>query len=214
LIFVDNPPGSGPRLHRHPYAEIFIVQEGESTFTVGGQTMLITAGQIAIALPGQPHAFINSGKGRLRQLDIHCNRQFITEWLEDESGKPISPASPDGLFGNTPVASPLGLSELPHRGSSHRLEGQDHGLPISLIFFDGGPGSGPGLHRHPYAEVFTSLEGTAQFTVGDATFEMTAGQIAIAQPNQPHKFVNTGQGRLRQIDLHCGPVFIQEALER
>jgi hypothetical protein len=26
--------------------------------------------------------------------------------------------------------------------------------------------------------------------------------------------VNTGEGRLRQIDIHCGPKFVQEELER
>ena len=35
ILFVDAPPGRGPSLHRHPYAELFIVQEGEVTFTLG-----------------------------------------------------------------------------------------------------------------------------------------------------------------------------------
>jgi mannose-6-phosphate isomerase-like protein (cupin superfamily) len=214
LIFNDGPPGSGPRLHRHPYAEIFIVQEGEALFTVAGESMVVTAGQIAIAHPNQPHKFVNSGKGQLRQLDIHCNSKFITEWLENEAGEPTTEPSPVIPTGNETGVSSIELSQLPHHGSSHRLEGQLYGVPISLIFFDGKPGSGPGLHRHPYAEVFTSLEGTATFTVGDEMFEMTPGQIAIAQPTQPHKFVNIGTGRLRQIDIHCGPKFIQEELER
>jgi mannose-6-phosphate isomerase-like protein (cupin superfamily) len=214
LIFFDGRPGSGPKLHRHPYAEVFIGLEEQATFTVGDQTFGLTAGQIAIAHPNQPHKFVNSSQGRLRQLDIHCNAKFITEWLEDESRNPISVESQSDATDGAAVVSPIVLKELPHRGRSHRLEGRDYGIPISLIFFDGEPGSGPGLHRHPYAEVFTSLEGTAIFTVGDETFEMEGGQIAIAQPNQPHKFVNTGEGRLRQIDIHCGPRFIQEELER
>lgn len=28
LIFFDGPPGRGPTPHRHPYAEIFVVQKG------------------------------------------------------------------------------------------------------------------------------------------------------------------------------------------
>ena len=28
FFLTDAPPGSGPRLHTHPYAEVFIVQEG------------------------------------------------------------------------------------------------------------------------------------------------------------------------------------------
>jgi quercetin dioxygenase-like cupin family protein len=30
-----NPPGTGPKLHRHPYEETFIVEEGDVLFTVG-----------------------------------------------------------------------------------------------------------------------------------------------------------------------------------
>ena len=31
---------------------------------------------------GQPHGFVNSGQGRLRQIDIHVSPSFSTEWLE------------------------------------------------------------------------------------------------------------------------------------
>jgi mannose-6-phosphate isomerase-like protein (cupin superfamily) len=83
LIFVDGPPGSGPRLHRHPYPEIFVIQEGNATFTVGGETITASGGQILIAPAGTPHKFTNTGSGQLRSLDIHLNDRFITEWLED-----------------------------------------------------------------------------------------------------------------------------------
>ena len=83
LILVDMPPGHGPRLHSHPYAEVFIVHEGQATYTVGSATVEVHAGQIVIAPPGVPHKFVNTGTGRLRQTDIHLNKEFITEWLED-----------------------------------------------------------------------------------------------------------------------------------
>ncbi len=83
FIVVDAPPGSGPKLHRHPYAEIFVVQEGRATFTVGDATIEASGGQILVAPAGVPHKFVNTGSGRLRQLDIHTNDRFVTEWLED-----------------------------------------------------------------------------------------------------------------------------------
>jgi quercetin dioxygenase-like cupin family protein len=83
FIWVDAPPGGGPRLHRHPYAEIFIVLEGQSTFTVGEETHEGAAGQVVIVPPNTPHKFRNSGSGPLRQVDIHLSDRFITEWLED-----------------------------------------------------------------------------------------------------------------------------------
>ena len=42
----DTAPGKGPDLHKHPYEEIFVVQEGELTFTVGEDTIEATGGQI------------------------------------------------------------------------------------------------------------------------------------------------------------------------
>ena len=83
LIFFDGPPGSGPKLHRHPYVEIFVVQEGDATFTVGDDTIAASGGQILVAPAGVPHKFINSGSGPLRQIDIHLSDHFVTEWLED-----------------------------------------------------------------------------------------------------------------------------------
>ena len=40
-------------------------------------------GQVVVVPAGVPHKFVNSGTGRLRQIDIHASERFITEWLED-----------------------------------------------------------------------------------------------------------------------------------
>jgi mannose-6-phosphate isomerase-like protein (cupin superfamily) len=83
LLFVDAEPGCGPALHRHPYDEVFIVQEGQATFTVDGEQHEARAGDILIARAKQAHAFVNSGPGRLQQIDIHLSPSFSTEWLEE-----------------------------------------------------------------------------------------------------------------------------------
>jgi mannose-6-phosphate isomerase-like protein (cupin superfamily) len=81
VIFVEAPPGRGPSLHRHPYAEVFIVQEGRGRFVLGDEERELGAGEIAIAPAGMPHAFTSIGDGPLRQIDIHLSRSFDTEWL-------------------------------------------------------------------------------------------------------------------------------------
>ena len=83
LIFVDVGPGEGPRLHQHACEEIFIVLEGQSRFTVGAHTVEARSGQIIVVRPGVAHNFVDSGEGRLRQIDIHPSGTFVTEWLED-----------------------------------------------------------------------------------------------------------------------------------
>jgi quercetin dioxygenase-like cupin family protein len=82
VIFVDLEPGDGPRLHRHPYEEIFIVLEGQATFTIESDSVRARAGQVLIAKAGAAHKFVNSGEGRLRQIDVHASDRFITEWLD------------------------------------------------------------------------------------------------------------------------------------
>lgn len=83
FIWVDMLPGGSVRLHKHPYKEVFIIQEGTATFTVGSILLEAHAGQIIIAPADTPHKFRNSGDGPLRQIDIHVSKQFITDWLED-----------------------------------------------------------------------------------------------------------------------------------
>lgn len=83
FIVVDAPPGSGPKLHKHPYEEVFVVQEGAVTFTAGEEVIEASAGQVVVVPAGMPHKFVNSGAGRLRQIDIHASERFVTEWLEE-----------------------------------------------------------------------------------------------------------------------------------
>ena len=82
FIVLDAAPGEGPKLHRHAYPEVLIVLEGEMTATVDGETGRVEAGSIVIVSAGAAHKFVNSGPGRLRQVDIHASDHFITEWLE------------------------------------------------------------------------------------------------------------------------------------
>ena len=79
----DRPPGKGPSLHTHPYDEVFVIQTGKLTFTVGDATVEVKEGQIVVAPAGTPHRFVNSGAERSRHVDIHTSGRMITTWLEE-----------------------------------------------------------------------------------------------------------------------------------
>ena len=83
FFLTDAPPGSGPSLHTHPYAEVFVLQEGQATFTVSDETIEATADQIVVVPASMPHKFLNTGTGRLRQISIHTSERMVTEWLEE-----------------------------------------------------------------------------------------------------------------------------------
>jgi quercetin dioxygenase-like cupin family protein len=93
--------------------------------------------------------------------------------------------------------------ELPYGTIAHKFEGYRYGdVNVSFFLVDSPPGGGPVLHTHPFEEIFVTLEGEATVTVGDATIEVSAGQVVVAPAGVPHKFVNSGSGPLRQVDIH------------
>jgi mannose-6-phosphate isomerase-like protein (cupin superfamily) len=96
------------------------------------------------------------------------------------------------------------------RGSlpDHSLVGGDHGgAGVCVIFVDVAPGGGPAQHKHPYEEVFITLEGEATFLVDGREIVATPDEIVIVPPETPHGFTNSGSDRLRQINIHVNPTF-------
>ena len=73
-------PGEGPKLHRHPYSETFLVRHGVVSFTVGQATFEACAGQIVVVPAGIAHGFTGKS-GRVEMIDIHASPRFNTEWL-------------------------------------------------------------------------------------------------------------------------------------
>ncbi len=82
VILVHSRPGIGPKLHRHPYAEVFVVESGEATFQIGDETVVVEGGNVVVSPPGEAHGFTNTGPGELRLTAIHGAGRFDTEWLD------------------------------------------------------------------------------------------------------------------------------------
>jgi mannose-6-phosphate isomerase-like protein (cupin superfamily) len=82
LILDESEPGQGPRLHRHPYDETWVVQEGQITLQLGDEQFQAGPGDIAIVPRGVPHKFTNTGTGRSKLVCIHASPRFVGEWLE------------------------------------------------------------------------------------------------------------------------------------
>ena len=81
-FLVDNDPGQGPDLHRHPYPETWIVLDGEARITIGDEQVIATAGDTATVVANVWHGFKNSGTGRLRIMCIHASDVMIQEDLD------------------------------------------------------------------------------------------------------------------------------------
>jgi mannose-6-phosphate isomerase-like protein (cupin superfamily) len=105
--------------------------------------------------------------------------------------------------------------ELPWSVIAREFVGAEYGgVGICVIFVDAEPGRGPALHTHPYHELLIILEGQATLDDGNGKREVQAGEIVLIPPDQPHGFVNSGEERLRQIDIHLSPSFSTDWLAK
>ncbi len=83
FFHVKAEPGTGATLHRHPYAETWVVRTGKVRFTVGGEDIEVDAGNIVVAGANIPHKFTNVGIERLEMICIHPSPQIIQELIEE-----------------------------------------------------------------------------------------------------------------------------------
>jgi quercetin dioxygenase-like cupin family protein len=82
-------------------------------------------------------------------------------------------------------------SQLPFVGVSHEFVGTDHGgIGISFFVVIAEPSRGPRLHKHGYVEIVYVIEGRSEWRVTDQEGE------ASARADQPHRFINIGDGPL------------------
>jgi len=91
LILDESDPGAGPRLHRHPYDETWVVQEGHLTFQSGAERLAVAAGDIVIIPAETAHKFYQRWPRPLqaglhpRQPDLHRRMARISSVRETMS---------------------------------------------------------------------------------------------------------------------------------
>lgn len=83
FFLVNNEPGKGPDLHRHPYSETWIVRSGKARMTADGMDIEAGPGDIMVVGPETPHKFKNIGTERLDIICIHASPRMIQESLEE-----------------------------------------------------------------------------------------------------------------------------------
>jgi quercetin dioxygenase-like cupin family protein len=64
-------PGSGPPEHTHPYAEIFVLFDGQGRYRVNEVELDAEAGDVVIVPADSWHSFTNTGSGLLRHAAVH-----------------------------------------------------------------------------------------------------------------------------------------------
>lgn len=85
FFLCDFSPGIGPKKHRHPYEETFIVLEGEMEAKVDGKTYIVKEGNIMVVPAGKWHEFTNKTDKKIKTVNIHPVAVMDTEWYDDQS---------------------------------------------------------------------------------------------------------------------------------
>jgi mannose-6-phosphate isomerase-like protein (cupin superfamily) len=83
FFLVNNEPGMGPGLHKHPYSETWIVRAGKARITADGEDIEAGPGDILVVSAETPHKFKNIGNDKLDIICIHSAPLMVQEWLDD-----------------------------------------------------------------------------------------------------------------------------------
>ncbi len=80
FFIVQFKSGHGPRKHRHPYEETFIILDGEIEAVIDGETHSIGSGKIVVIPAETWHEFRNCSEKTLLMVNLHPVPKMITEW--------------------------------------------------------------------------------------------------------------------------------------
>ncbi len=80
FFLVNFNKGTGPKKHRHPYEETFVILEGEIEAIVDGKTFTVSAGNIMIVPANTWHEFSNKTDKPAKTVNIHPVPKMIQEW--------------------------------------------------------------------------------------------------------------------------------------
>jgi quercetin dioxygenase-like cupin family protein len=84
MFIVRTPPGRFVELHTHPYAETFVLLEGNGRWTAGDEVIEATAESI-ISVPAETlHGFRNIGPEPLLVVSVHESATLIQEFTDRE----------------------------------------------------------------------------------------------------------------------------------
>lgn len=72
-------------------------------------------------------------------------------------------------------------------GMERKLMGYNDDLMIHMVKFTEGVQAA--LHSHPHSQTTTVMSGKYEFTVGDRTEVITAGDTVLIKPNELHRCV-------------------------
>jgi quercetin dioxygenase-like cupin family protein len=92
---------------------------------------------------------------------------------------------------------------LPEAEGGRVFAGPEHGAALSVVLVDAAPGEKQAPRMHPVEEVAVVQEGAATFLLGAQQARIVrAGQVVRIPRGVPHRWIATGDSRLRAVAVH------------
>lgn len=172
--------------HTHTNTEeLIIVKEGLLKVTIKGQSKLLSAGGLALSLPGDEHGAVNAGTGTASYYVIKYTRPAV-----------------DAQRGQANGGSVLLNWTEPLVKATEKGERRDFFIKPTALFekFDmhvttlrKGEVSHP-PHTHRQEEIIIVKTGTVTMQVGDKFYPASPGDIIFLSSGIPHALQNAGNG--------------------
>ena len=202
LIYTRMPAGTrGPAMYTLPVDHTYLVLSGQLNVQLGTDKFVAGPDTLVLVHAGVPHEAWNAGSGPVSVLEV------VTPAPSDDLASLMKPAQPrkiENAASFIRVAQPIGntgkgtnsqplAARATNSGDSHLQERIDNANP--------GFGVGPGLHVHPFDQIYFVLAGTMTLQYGVNTYQVQPNTFAIIPTGVVHYNKNTGTVPERHVTL-------------
>jgi mannose-6-phosphate isomerase-like protein (cupin superfamily) len=202
LIYTRMPAGTqGPAMYELPVDHTYLVLSGQLNVQLGADKFVAKPDTLVLVHAGVPHHVWNAGSEPNAVLEVvtPAPANDLQSLMKPAQPRKIenaasfirvAPAIPNNDRGAN--SQPLAARDT-DSGTSHLQERIDNAKP--------GSGVGPGLHVHPFDQIYFVLAGTMTLQYGVNTFQIMPNTFAIIPTGVVHYNKNNGTVLERHVTL-------------
>ncbi|MEO5682280.1 MAG: cupin domain-containing protein [Chitinophagaceae bacterium] len=171
--------------HTHANTEeLIIVKEGVVAVTIKGKTKLLSAGGLALSLPGDAHGAINAGKTNASYYVIKYTKAAVDAGRGESAGGSIL------MDWNEPAVSTTDKGE--RRQFFNHATALFNKFDMHVTTLNKGEVSHP-PHTHLEEEIIIVRQGNISMQIGDQFYPAKPGDLIFLSSGVPHALQNTGK---------------------
>ena len=186
-ITVLEPGQAAHPPHTHTNTEeLIIVKEGLLKVTVKGKTKLLSAGGLALSLPGDEHGAVNAGKTKAVYYLIKYTMPAVNAQRGENAGGSVLMDWPEPAVEKTDKGE--------RRQFFNRPTALFEKFDMHVTTLNKGAVSHP-PHTHRQEEIILIMKGHVSMQIGDTFYPATVGDFIFLSSGIPHALKNAGDGQ-------------------